>query len=194
MRRTAFVLFVLLLSAGGVLRADDDAVKNCISAWVTSCAKDCATAKCVAQCTTQAHAMCTKDITQPQHVFNGPVTTAPATECPIEGIPVCANPTLPTGSCSTVSGTVADPAFFGGTVTIYVICPAGKPDARNESVTTTVLGRTLSSITDGTFTMTVTNQCSGQTGCYAIIAVGPPAGSGDPGWTPCTGGGVCPNP
>lgn len=194
MRRATLVLSVLFLLAGPIARAeDDDSVKNCIAAWVTSCSKDCSTAKCVSQCTTQAHDHCTKDISQPQHVFNGPVTATPASECVLDTVPACANPSLQSGSCSTVSGTVADPAFFGGPVTIYVVCPQGKPDARNEALTTTVLGRTRSSSADGTFTMTVTNQCSGQTGCYAIIAVAPPAGSGDPGWTGCTGS-VCPSP
>ena len=178
--RNRIGLFVVCLLWSAVVRADSDAVKNCIAAWVTSCSKDCATARCVSNCTTQAQDHCAKDITAPQHVFNGPVTSTP--------IP-CANGDTSCGSI--VSGTVTNSQFWGGDVTIYVICPS----SGEGPATTFIIGRAPISATDGKFTMTVGSTFSGQNGCYGLIAVTPVAGaaSHDPGWAPCTGG-PCPSP
>jgi hypothetical protein len=132
-------------------------------------------------------------------------------------MPACAPPPPPvastdsiaavTGStCSLVSGTVSNPAFFGGQVTIYVICPAGMPaGSGNQALTTTVIGSGVSSCTDGKFSFVATSVCGGQqTGCYGLIAATPPTSceacgtcangpaSTDPGWNTCTNS-ACPS-
>jgi hypothetical protein len=201
------LLFALCLLNTGIVRADSDAVKNCIANWVTSCSKECATAKCVSNCTTQAHERCTLNVVNPQMVFSGPVTSTFTDQCvPPEGAPACA-PLSGQGTiasagaaCSVVSGTVADHQFWGGTVTIYIVCPAGSPPGNSREVTSvTIIASATSSCADGKFSMTGTNACAGQTGCYGLIAVTPPPGScsptlvGDPGWSTCTGA-ICPSP
>ena len=218
-RKHAGIAFALCLVAAAGAGADSDAVKNCISAWVTSCSRDCATARCVSNCTTQAHAMCTKDITQPQHVFNGPVTSTPlpAAQCtPPDGTLSCQPPpaiTIDTtiasvvgSTCSQIAGTVFNSAYFGGNVTIYVICPAGSPTP-NSGPSTTIIGQGRSSCVDGSFSFQATNVCGGQqTGCYGLIAATPPSSCeacgtcgdtqpspGDPGWNTCTSD-CCPSP
>lgn len=210
MKRTALGLLVSFFILGSAtLRAQEGgAMKDCIAAWTTSCTKDCATPRCVAECTLRAHDACAHNLTAPQTVFIGPVTAA-LTSCAAPPVAACAAPavidgTTPVG-CSTVNGTVANPMFWGGNVTIYVICPPGTPAGHgNETSTVSVIGTAQSSCTDGKFTMTATNSCAGQTGCYGLIAVTPPASCetcgtcsaaapGDPGWNTCTAA-VCPNP
>lgn len=209
MKRTSIAVFVCVVAVCGLVRADDnDATKNCVAAWTTSCSKDCGTARCVSECTKQAMQMCEKDVTKPQQVFVGPVIALPlaTNECPgasqapqCTPFPVNGSPAAAPPSCSTVSGTVAARQFWGGLVTIYVICPPFSPAGHeNSTPTTTVLGHAPSSPTDGKFSMNVTNTCSGQTGCYGLIVVTPPACEGcapnpDPGWNTCTSS-ACPNP
>jgi hypothetical protein len=205
---------------GGSADADgqDDAAKNCIAAWTTSCSRDCATPKCVSNCTTQAAAMCRKNVIDPQQVFTRAVTSTPISVCATpSAAPACAPPPpiaaadsiqAAVGStCSLISGTVSNPAFYGGQVTIYVICPPGMPAGTgNPSLTTTIIGSGSSSCVDGTFSFVATNVCGGQqTGCYGLIAATPPSSceacgtcaagpaSTDPGWSTCTSD-ACPSP
>ncbi|MFN2548327.1 MAG: hypothetical protein ABR567_12915 [Myxococcales bacterium] len=191
-------------------------MKNCIAAWATSCSKDCATAKCVSTCTTQAHDQCARNVAAPQHVFNGPVASTPVTDpqvCSAAPAEVSCHrlsvDQLDTGSaisvtgaaCSVVTGTVANKAFWGGGITMYVICP----NQSQFSASTAVIGRACSSPTDGSFSIVATNDCAGQTGCYGVIAVTPVGENnqcggdviqaptnGDPGWATCTSG-PCPD-
>jgi hypothetical protein len=98
---------------------------------------------------------------------------------------------------------VADQQFWGGTVTIYIVCPAGSPFGNSGLATSvTIIASATSSSADGKFSMTATNACGGQTGCYGLIAVtpAPNCGScstivvGDPSWSTCTNGTACPSP
>ncbi len=108
MKIRALGIVVALLSSAGMVRADTTtALGQCVSACQLEAA--CSTQKCANLC----ELSCKHDITQVQHVFNGPVTSTPL---------VC------TGDAGTqcgffVSGTVANQAFCPGTVTIYQICP-----------------------------------------------------------------------
>ena len=220
-RKSAGIAFALCLLIGSSVNADDDRdghVKKCRDDWVTSCSKECATARCVSNCTTQAHDQCGKDITAQQKTFSGPVTGTPTNECtPPDGRLACAPGLAITidsnvapdtaASCSVIAGTVANHAYWGGDVTIYVICPAGSPVGNpGQATTSTVVGQAQSSCTDGTFSITATNQCGGQTGCYGLIAATPPTSCeacgtcgdtapapGDPGWNGCTST-ACPSP
>lgn len=217
-RKNAGVTLGLCLLAAGTAGADSDAMKNCIAQWTTSCSKDCATAKCVSTCTTQAHDQCAKNIAAPQHVFNGPVSSTPVNDpqvcaaapsdlschrISIDQLSEGSAISVTGAACSVVTGTVANRAYFGGGVTMYVICP----NQGQFSASTAVIGRTCSSPTDGSFTIVASNECAGQTGCYGLIAVTPVGQNnfcggdtttvttppnGDPGWATCTGGG-CPD-
>ena len=211
---TGIVVALCLLPSSSV-RADSGATKNCIAQWTTSCSAGCATAQCVANCTTQAHDQCAKDIAAPQATFSGPVTATPVS-CESPPVAAC-TPNLQittdgsvsgvSADCSQISGTVANKAFWGGNVTVYVVCPPGTPAGnQNESTTTSVIGLGSSSCTDGTFTLTATNSCGGQTGCYGLIAVTPASSceacgtcgaststQGDPNWNSCTST-ACPAP
>jgi hypothetical protein len=211
-RKNAGIAFALCLLAAGTAGADSDQVKNCISDWTTSCSKECATSKCVSNCTTQAQLECKKDVTQPQHVFNGPVVSTPVDSCTPQFSGAACAPFVsqdvtvaPPASCTTLTGTVANKAYWGGNVTVYVVCPAGSPLGRgSEITTTTIIGQAQSSCADGSFSMTATNACSGQTGCYGLIAATPASSCetcgtcglttpGDPGWNTCTSS-LCPAP
>ena len=206
---------LLCLFASSRAVANNDGEKSCIAEWTASCSKDCTTAKCVSECTTQAHDHCVKDIAAPQNTFKGPVTATPTT-CDAPPVAACSAPIVVTAdgtvatvaqNCSTVTGTVANKALWGGQVTIYVVCPAGTPVGQpNETATTSVIGQTSSSCSDGSFILTATNSCSGQTGCYGVIAATPPTSceacgtcgaatpaAGDPNWSTCTDG-CCPAP
>ena len=204
-RKNGGIGFALCLLAGRV-GADSSAMTQCIADWTTSCSKDCATSQCVSDCTTQARAMCDVNVTAAQQAFRGPVTATPTDQCTPPPTPDCAPYPVSTASaaCSVISGTVANEALWGGQVTIYVICPPFAPAGRGlESVTTTVIGFTQSSCSDGSFTLTATNACAGQTGCYGLIAATPPescescgtcaATPGDPNWSSCTSA-ACPAP
>ncbi len=198
-RKNGRIAFALCLLAGRV-DADTDPVTSCIADWTASCSKDCVTSQCVSNCTTQAHDQCNANVTAVQQVFSGPVTGTPTDQCtPPDSTPACAPDSVATASasCSMISGTVANRALRGGQVTIYVICPPFTPAGRqNDGNSTTVIGSTQSSCSDGSFTLTATNACAGQTGCYGIIAATPPsscdacgtcsATPGDPGWSTCT--------
>lgn len=214
-RKNAGIVIALCLFTAGSVGADrgddrdDDDAKGCMSDWADSCSRECATARCVANCAAQARDKCKVNVTNPQVVFVGPVTSTPTNQCvPPDGTPACTAPSnrddtnATAASCSTLTGRVANRNFWGGNVTIYVICPAGSPTP-NSPATTTVIGTATSSCTNGRFTTTVTNACSGQTGCYGLIAATPPsscetcgsckAPTGDPGWGTCTAG-PCPSP
>jgi hypothetical protein len=217
-RKNAGSVFALCLLMAGSVGADDDAKNNCIAAWVASCSRDCATPKCVSTCTSQAHQMCAQNVVAPQSVFNGPVVSTPTTQCVAQDRPFCAPPPAITVSdsaaavvgstCSIVSGTVTTPAFFGGQVIIYVVCPPGAPvGSGSQATTTTIVGSGQSDCATGKFSFTASNACGGQsTGCYGLIAATPPSSCeacgtcgapasppGDPGWNTCTGD-VCPAP
>lgn len=220
-RKNAGIVFALCLGAAATVRADDsdDARKSCIATWTTACSKDCAGAKCVSNCTTQAHNKCRTNLVAPQLVFNGPVSAVPTSQCPpLDGRLVCAPPVQITvddtvvsvvgATCSLVSGTVANRNYFGGNVTVWVICPAGTPvGSGSQATTSTIVGQGQSSCADGKFSFAATNQCGGvQTGCYGLIAATPPSSCetcgtcdavqpppGDPGWNTCTSD-VCPTP
>ena len=196
-------------SAAGMKPAADENVKNCVANHTKECAEDCKTSRCVSKCEKAARDECKVNVIIAQHVFNGAVTSTPTDQCEVGEPPVCASPNFtPANPCSVIKGTVSNRAFFGGPVTIYVICPPGSPAGIEQprGTTTTVLGQTCSSATDGSFTVTITNQCSGQTGCYGLIAAAPatrfdclgdapvtaPPPNGDPGWDTCTSGG-CPD-
>ncbi len=162
-------IVVALLSSAGMVRADTTtALGQCVSACQLEAA--CSTQKCANLC----ELSCKHDITQPQHVFNGPVTSTPL---------VC------TGGADTqcgffVSGTVANQAFCPGTVTIYQICPGDRGTSILASGTVNA---------DCTFSFTAPTG-PGQNGCYGLIAVAPPVattGGPDPGWSTCTGS-MCP--
>jgi len=210
-RKNAGIVFALcLLSAGTVGadndrdRDDDDNVRNCVGERSRDCSEDCKTSRCVAKCEKEAHEKCKVDVIVPQHVFNGAVISTPTNQCSVDEEFQCArgqnNTTAP---CSALRGTVANRALWGGSVTVYVICPRvveGTPTS-----TSTVIGSTCRSATNGSFTLTAPNACSGQTGCYGLITVAPagvdnacgvdnpsPATpNGDPGWSTCTSG-PCP--
>lgn len=211
---TGTVVALCLLASGSV-RADSGGIKNCIAQWTTSCSAGCATAQCVANCTTQAHDQCAKDIAAPQATFSGPVTATPVS-CENPPVAACTPSLLITtdgsvggvsANCSQISGTVANRAFWGGDVTIYVVCPPFTPAGHQNDITTTsVIGQAGSSCTDGTFTVTAANACGGQTGCYGLIAVTPASSCeacgtcgastntpGDPNWSTCTST-CCPAP
>lgn len=210
MTRTTLGITITTLVVGiglGFARSADaqsDPIANCVSQWVASCSADCATARCVSNCTTQAHAVCEKNITAPQNVFSGPVTATPM-QCEAPPVSACTSPVLPTdptlspdaadtATCSSVSGTVADKNLCGGNVTVYVICPPGSPAGLGtEAVTASVLGQIQSDPNSCGFTMSVTNSCGGPTGCYGLIAVTPLLPSSDPVWGSCTSG-PCPTP
>jgi hypothetical protein len=214
-RSNAAIVFTiaLCLFVAGRAGAQNDPVNNCIAALTTSCSNDCATPRCVSTCAAQAHDQCTKDVTTPQHVFNGPVSSTPVTDPQVcAAAPsdlschritvdqlVQGSAIAVTGAaCSTVSGNVSNKAFWGGGVTMYVVCP----NQGQFSASSSIIGRTCSSPADGSFSVVASNECAGQTGCYGMIAVTPvgqnnscggdaaPANS-DPGWTTCTGG-ACP--
>jgi hypothetical protein len=203
-RKNGGIGFALCLLAGRV-SADSDAVTQCIADWTTSCSKDCATSQCVSDCTTQARAMCDVNVTAAQQAFRGPVTATPTDQCTPPPTPLACAPELVLGSpappanatCSVISGSVANNALWGGQVTIYVICPPLTPAGHENGVpTTTTIGNAQSSCADGSFTITASNVCAGQTGCYGLIAATPPescdscgtcaATPGDPGWSTCT--------
>jgi len=153
------------------------------------CSEDCKTSRCVAKCEREAHDGCKVNVIATQHVFNGPVTSTPVS-CPTGG---------DGSACSAVKGTVANRAFFGGSVTFYAICPIR---ARADAITT-VIATVCSSATDGTFSVIAPNTFAGQNGCYGLVAVAPspsngcgvenfspdapPPTNGDPGWNTCTG-------
>lgn len=193
---------VIAISLGQVARAQStDPVTNCIAQWTTYCSAECATSKCVSNCTTQAQSMCRKDIAAPQNVFSGPVTATPV-QCP-SGLPsplTCSSPSpitldalTDTTSCSAINGTVAQKGMYGGNVTIYVVCPAGTPIGNPGQITsTTIIGQAATSALDGSFGMVLVNSCGGPTGCYGLIGVTPPTGA-DPGWNTCTSA-ACPSP
>ncbi|TMA32927.1 MAG: hypothetical protein E6J88_01625 [Deltaproteobacteria bacterium] len=206
-------VFALCLVAAANAGADDrddndqdENVKNCEANHTKECAEDCKTARCVSKCEKEARAECKVNVIIAQHVFNGGVISTPTDQCSIDEEFQCArgqntNP----APCSMLKGTVANRAFFGGSVTVYVICPRvvfGTPTSSS-----TVIGSTCSDPNNGSFTLTETNACSGQTGCYGLIAVAPPGPdnvcggetpvtapppNGDPGWDTCTSGG-CPD-
>jgi hypothetical protein len=187
------------LGVAGTAQAQSDHVKNCIAAWVSSCSADCTTARCVSACTTQAHAVCEQNITQPQNVFSGPVVSTPLdpSECPSnDGVLACQLPLTAAAqsTCSSVAGTVADSTLCGGQVSIYVICPAGAPVGNpHEGTTTTIIGVGQSDPATCKFDFVATTVCGGApTGCFGLIGVTSPI-VGDPGWSPCTGD-ACPSP
>lgn len=216
-RKLAGVAIALCLAATGSY-ADSDAIKNCIAQWTTSCNNDCeGNGKCQSLCTTQAHDKCTRNIAQAQQTFSGPVTAAPAA-CTEDTLQVSAcSPRIITNddvvlsqapaTCSQLTGTVANKNFYGGSVVIYVVCPA---NARvNQPGSTTIVGETCSDPSTGAFTINASNACSGQTGCYGLIAVAPGPVSlqsteqscpgnnsttspGDPNWSTCTSS-TCPD-
>jgi hypothetical protein len=163
-----------LLSLISVAHADG--IGQCVSACEQEAA--CSTPKCANLC----EISCKQEITQPQHVFNGPVTSMP--------LAPCTSDVFPCGGFL-VSGAVANTAFCPGNVTIYQICP----DERGTSIIAT--GPVAA---DCTFGFTAPNG-PGQNGCYGLIATAPPAtigglpttGGGDPGWATCTGA-ACPAP
>jgi len=199
-------------NAGADDRDDDDRddnMRSCIAREIDDCADDCRTARCVSKCEKEAREKCKVNVIVAQHVFNGAVTSTPIQQECFDGRLACFNPNaVPPGPCSEIKGTVANRAFFGGPVRIFVICPPGSPaGTQNFATTTTVLGQTCSNPADGSFTMTVSNQCSGQSGCYALISAAPATtfdcltdaptdstttGGGDPGWDTCTSG-ACPD-
>ena len=218
-RNNAGVVFALCLLAAGNAGADDDQnTRSCIADWTTQCSRECATARCVSNCTTQAHDQCKKDLTASQHSFIGPVTGVVSDSCQGAPSPQQTQACTPfnntdslasqaAASCTTVRGTVANPALRGGKVTIWVICPSGKPDNREQGPTATPVGSAQSNC-DGTFTVVSSNACSGVTGCYGLISVddpsgdqcavcgncpGPTATPGDPTWDRCTST-TCPTP
>src|SRR5207237_9423910 len=131
------IVFACCLLAAATARADaigdDDNVKNCEAAMTSQCSADCANARCVAACAKQSREACKVNITTPQHVFNGPVISTPV---------ACLS--ITTATCSAVSGSVANRNFFGGSVTLYAICPV-----RSVNANTAVIGTTCSSATDG---------------------------------------------
>jgi hypothetical protein len=202
-RKNAAWVFGLCLLAAASASAADDAVRACTVKETNDCAQDCKTARCAAKCEKAAREKCRVNITVPQHVFNGAVIATPTAQCEVGFPPACASPDfVPTDPCSLVRGTVAKHALWGGPVAIYVICPVV-----SSGTTTTTLGQTCSSSIDGSFAMTVTNLCSGPSGCYALIsaaqaglssacspdAATTPSSGGDPGWSTCTAG-PCPTP
>jgi len=172
-------LLSLVVVAAPAASDDDDAVGRCEEAFIKTCLQNGGDA-----CGKQAVQVCRRNISTPQHVFSGPVTSTPVACVDSDGL----------GTCSAVSGTVADPSFCGGQVTIYIMCPAGLPvGSGSETPTTTVLAQATSDPATCAFGMTASNAFAGPTGCYGLIAVTPPVVGTDPGWSTCTGG-ACPTP
>jgi hypothetical protein len=194
---------------------DDDAVADqCQRECVEDCLVNSTGAETAQKCEKACVRTCRQDITAPQRTFKGRVTATPV-QCP--SITTTTTTTLDTTSatssfqlpcassagstsCAAISGTVANRLFFGGAVTLWVICPAGTPFlSPGESTTTTRLATTTSDATTGAFSFRppVTGVCSGQTGCYGLIAVTPAPSANptpDPNWNSCTNGISCPGP
>jgi hypothetical protein len=171
--RTVLVLCVLCL-AGSAGPAAADPADNCQSACVQQCL-----AQGARKCGNVCVQMCRQDVTAPQTVFSGPVTSTP----------LCAS-SVGEQCGFFVKGTAADQSFCPGTVTFYAVCPGGEPE-------TNVIG-TTEIAADCTFSLTMPSTYSGDNGCYGLVAVTPPASADgntglDPGWSTCTGG-ACPTP
>jgi hypothetical protein len=164
-----------------------------------------------ANCNRFCQSYCRQDVSAPQQAFKGKVTstpiactTAPTNNLDSTSAPLACASSAASNACASITGTVANPAFRGGDVTIWIICPAGTPYlSPNEVTTTTKLASTPSDPVTGAFTFPeVTGACGGQTGCYGLLAVTPPRSTvpinsnstPDPNWTSCTNGVSCPNP
>jgi len=167
----------------GVAHADE--ADTCLAQCVEECLSTSTTVSTAVKCGKQCVQICRQNIAAPQNVFKGPVVSTPLN---------CSATVGEQCSGFAVSGTVANPTFCPGTVTFYTICPNG------DGATTSIIGAAVVGA-DCSFSTTLGNQASGQTGCYGLIAVIPaPSGttlppntSPDPGWSTCTGG-ACPSP
>ena len=154
-------------------------IDNCQSACVQACVAN-SPPDSAKKCGNLCEQTCKHDVTAPQNVFNGPVTS----------IPVCGS--SPGEQCGFfVQGTVANNDFCPGKVTFYAVCPA------SETTATFVIGSTGVQ-TNCTFGVTLPSTYSGQNGCYGLVAVTPSPLLGanpapDPGWNTCTGA-ACPSP
>ena len=193
----ALVVFSLSYFRGRATAQSVD--RSCQSACVQECLATSTTPATASKCGKACVHTCRNDVTAPQDVFSGPVTATPV-QCTTDTslLLSCASQ-AGNAECSVTSGTVANQASCGGNVAIWVICPAGTPNGNpGQSTTTTVIGTATSDPNTCAFTMTTTNACAGQTGCYGLVAATPPPSAGlnptpDPGWRTCTGG-SCPSP